>query len=100
MQHDVAAKTIKAPRGTTISCNVKYGDVAGFCKSAMLDDIRQHGHILTPGRYVDAAEVEDDGKPFEEKVARLTASLRKQTEQSAKLDRLIWENLKNIGYGE
>ena len=51
----------------------------GFCKSATLDEIRQHGHILTPGRYVGAEEVEDDGEPFDEKMARLTAELREQT---------------------
>jgi type I restriction enzyme M protein len=77
-----------------------YADIAGFCKSATLDDIRQHGHILTPGRYVGAAEVEDDGDPFEDKMARLTAELREQTEQSAKLDQLIWANLEDIGYGK
>ena len=76
-----------------------YADVAGFCKSATLDDIRHHGHILTPGRYVGAAEVEDDSEPFEDKMARLTAELREQTTQEAKLDKLIWANLEDIGYG-
>jgi type I restriction enzyme M protein len=74
-------------------------DVAGFCKSATLDDIRQHGHILTPGRYVGAAEVEDDGEPFDEKMARLTAQLHEQNKEAAKLDKRIWANLKDIGYG-
>jgi type I restriction enzyme M protein len=77
----------------------KYEDVPGFCKSTTLDDIRHHGHILTPGRYVGAAEVEDDGEPFDDKMARLTAELREQTKQSAKLDKLIWANLEEIGYG-
>jgi type I restriction enzyme M protein len=76
-----------------------YADIAGFCKSATLDDIRQHSHILTPGRYVGAAEVEDDGEPFEAKMGRLTAELREQTKASAKLDKLIWANLEDIGYG-
>jgi type I restriction enzyme M protein len=76
-----------------------YEDIAGFCKSATLDDIRRHGHILTPGRYVGAAEVEDDGEPFEDKMKRLTEELREQTKQSAKLDKLIWANLGDIGYG-
>src|SRR5690606_19836894 len=71
---------------------VAYEDIPGFCKSAMLDDIRHHGHVLTPGRYVGAAQVEDDGEPFDEKMKRLTAELREQTEQSAKLDKLIWAN--------
>jgi type I restriction enzyme M protein len=80
-------------------CKTKYVDVPGFCKSATLDDIRQHGHVLTPGRYVGAAEVEDDGEPFDDKMARLTAELRGQTAESAKLDKLIWANLQEIGYG-
>lgn len=77
-----------------------YEDVPGFCKAATLDDIRKHSHILTPGRYVGAAEVEDDGEPFEDKMARLTAQLREQTTQSEKLDELIWANLEDIGYGK
>ena len=76
-----------------------YKDVPGFCRSATLEDIRQHNHILTPGRYVGMAKVEDDGELFEEKMARLTASLREQTEQAAKLDQIIWANLEDIGYG-
>lgn len=76
-----------------------YQDIPGFCKSATLDEIRHHGHILTPGRYVGAAAIEDDGEPFEEKMARLTSELRGQMEESAKLDKLIWANLKDIGYG-
>jgi type I restriction enzyme M protein len=46
----------------------KYEDVAGFCKSATTAEIAAHGHVLTPGRYVGAEEVEDDGEPFEEKM--------------------------------
>lgn len=92
------ADTYHAWRGDK-NCKVKYEDVPGFCKSATLDDIRHHNHILTPGRYVGAAEVEDDGEPFEEKMARLTAALREQTEKSKKLDQIIWANLEDIGYG-
>jgi len=77
----------------------EYKDIPGFCKSATLDDIRHHGYILTPGRYVGAAEVEDDGEPFEQKMARLTAELRTQTADSARLDKLIWANLEDLGYG-
>jgi len=92
------ADTYHAWRGDK-HCEMAYADVPGFCKSATLDDIRHHGHILTPGRYVGAAEVEDDGEPFEDKMARLTSCLRKQTEKSAKLDQIIWANLEDIGYG-
>ncbi|OIO06733.1 MAG: N-6 DNA methylase [Elusimicrobia bacterium CG1_02_63_36] len=77
----------------------KYEDVAGFCKSASLEEIEQHGHVLTPGRYVGAEEVEDDGEPFDEKMKRLTAQLKDQFAESAALEKAIRENLKKVGYG-
>ena len=77
----------------------KYVDVPGFCKAANLDDIRKHGHVLTPGRYVGNEEVEDDGEPFEEKMKRLAATLRDQTAEGAKLDAAIAVRLKELGYG-
>jgi len=77
-----------------------YVDVAGFCKSASMDDIRKHGHVLTPGRYVGAIEQEDDGEPFEEKMLRLSALWREQRGTAAKLDAAIEANLKELGYGE
>jgi len=91
------ADTYHAWRGDKSAGN--YEDIPGFCKSATLDDIRHHNHILTPGRYVGAAEVEDDGEPFEEKMARLTTALREQSAQAEKLDQIIWANLEDIGYG-
>jgi type I restriction enzyme M protein len=80
-------------------CKQKYEEVLGFCRSATLEDIRRHNHILTPGRYVGAAEVEDDGEPFEEKMARLTVALSGQMAEASKLDKLIWANLGDVGYG-
>jgi len=77
----------------------KYADVAGFCKAARLDDIRKHGHVLTPGRYVGAEAQEDDGEPFDEKMKRLIAQLRDQQAEAAKLDTAIVANLKELGYG-
>ncbi len=56
----------------------EYEDIAGFCKSASLEEIESHGHVLTPGRYVGAEEIEDDGEPFEEKMKRLTGTLEEQ----------------------
>jgi len=76
-----------------------YADVPGFCRSATFADIRAHGHILTPGRYVGAEEVEDDGEPFEAKMTRLVAELREQTAEARKLDETIERNLKELGYG-
>jgi type I restriction enzyme M protein len=80
-------------------CKATYEDEAGFCKCATLEEIRGNGHILTPGRYVGSPEVEDDGEPFEDKMARLTTELKQQTAEGARLDRLIWANLEDIGYG-
>jgi type I restriction enzyme M protein len=77
----------------------EYADVTGFCRSASLEEIRKHGHVLTPGRYVGAEAVEDDGEPFNEKMARLTATLREQQVEAAKLDATIAANLTQLGYG-
>ncbi len=77
----------------------EYEDVPGFCKGVTVEEIRKHGHVLTPGRYVGAEAVEDDGEPFEEKMRRLTATLREQQTEAAKLDAAIAVNLKEFGYG-
>jgi type I restriction enzyme M protein len=77
----------------------EYEDVPGFCKSAQLSEVRKHGHVLTPGRYVGAEAQEDDGQPFDEKMRRLTATLREQQAEAAKLDAAIAANLKELGYG-
>jgi len=75
-----------------------YQDVPGFCKSSTTEEITDHGYVLTPGRYVGAEEVEDDGEPFEEKMARLTAKLDEQFQESARLEAAIRQNLKELGY--
>jgi len=77
----------------------EYKDVPGFCKSATLEEIRQHGYVLTPGRYVGAAEQEEDDEPFDQKMQRLVAQLREQQAEAAKLDAAIAANLKELGYG-
>lgn len=64
----------------------EYNDVPGFCKATSLEEIRNHGHVLTPGRYVGAEAAEDDGEPFEEKMQRLTALLREQQTEGARLE--------------
>ncbi|MCL6444981.1 MAG: SAM-dependent methyltransferase, partial [Alicyclobacillus sp.] len=76
----------------------KYEDLPGFCKSATLDEIRAHGYVLTPGRYVGAEVQDEDDVPFEEKMHRLVAELRQQQAEAAKLDEAIWKNLKELGY--
>ena len=75
----------------------EYEDQPGFCKSATLEEIQKHGHVLTPGRYVGAAPQEDDGEPFQEKMARLTAQWREQQDEVQVLDAEIGANLKRLG---
>ncbi|GHX40464.1 N-6 DNA methylase [Vibrio cholerae] len=77
---------------------VAYEDQAGFCKSATLEEIKKHDFVLTPGRYVGAAEELDDGVPFAEKMAMLTAKLSEQFADSAKLEAEIKKNLAGLGY--
>ena len=76
-----------------------YADVPGFCKSASLDDVRKHGHVLTPGHYVSVEPQEDDGEPFEDKMKRLVTELREQQAEGKRLDAAIAANLKELGYG-
>ncbi len=75
-----------------------YEDIKGFCKSASLEEIAGHGYVLTPGRFVGAEEVADDGEPFQEKMARLVAELDGQFAESAKLETAIRANLKGLGF--
>jgi len=75
-----------------------YEDEKGFCFSAKLKDIQKHDYVLTPGRYVGAADVEEDSEPFPEKMQRLTAQLKTQFEESERLEKAIKENLAGIGY--
>lgn len=77
---------------------VSYQDQAGFCKSATLAEITKHDFVLTPGRYVGAADEEDDGIPFAEKMAILTDKLSEQFAESAKLEAEIRKNLAGLGY--
>jgi type I restriction enzyme M protein len=77
----------------------RYEDVPGFCKSATTEEIRSHQHVLTPGRYVGAEEVEDDGEPFDEKMGRLVATLEEQFKEGARLEEEIRKSLRGLGYG-
>jgi type I restriction enzyme M protein len=77
-----------------------YEDKPGFCKSARLEEIRSHDYVLTPGRYVGAEELEDDGVLFEEKMAELSATLYEQFAEADRLEAAIKRNLEVLGYGE
>jgi len=75
-----------------------YADVAGFCRSVPLAEIAEHGHVLTPGRYVGAEEVEIDDEAFADKMQRLTEQLAEQMAKGAELDQLIRHKLGGLGY--
>lgn len=91
------AKTYHAWRGEKDAG--KYEDIAGFCKSASREEIESHGHVLTPGRYVGAEETEDDDDmPFDERMKQLTAKLKGQFAESAKLEKEILKNLASLGF--
>jgi type I restriction enzyme M protein len=74
-----------------------YEDVKGYCKSATIEEIQKHKHVLTPGRYAGIPDEEDDGIPFEEKMADLSATLKEQMEKEALLNQEIKDQLSNIG---
>jgi type I restriction enzyme M protein len=91
------AGTYHAWRGDK-DANKKYEDIPGFCKSAKLEEIRKHGHVLMPGRYVGAEAAPEDAEPFEQKMKRLTALLKDQMTEAQRLDKIITANLKNLGF--
>ena len=76
-----------------------YEDEKGFCKSATIEEIQKHSHVLTPGRYVGIPDEEDDGIPFEDKMAELTATLKQQMDKEADLNQEITTQLSKIGFG-
>lgn len=75
----------------------KYEDIKGFCKSAQMPEIQKHGYVLTPGRYVGVADGVADSEPFDEKMARLTGTLKEQMVEEEKLNAEIAKQLKKIG---
>lgn len=74
-----------------------YQDIKGYCKSATIEEIQKHNHVLTPGRYVGIPDEEEDGIPFEEKIAELSATLKEQMEKEADLNQEIKDQLSKIG---
>ena len=95
------AQTVANWRGEPLDMGgeiTEYQDIAGFCRSVKLSEIAEHGHVLTPGRYVGAEEVEDDDEAFAEKMQRLTKQLGDQMQKGAELDQLIRQKLGGLGY--
>lgn len=73
-----------------------YEDVRGFCNATTLDEIRAHNHVLTPGRYIGAAEQDEVNVPFEKKIAALSAKLEQHFTEGMRLDSIIRKNLKQL----
>ncbi len=94
--HDARWEHIQGKRGKTGA----HENVAGFAMSAQLAEIQKHGYVLTPGRYVGAEDVEDDGDGFEVKRKQLAGTLRQQQAEAVKLDAAIAANLTELGYGK
>jgi len=94
------AQTVAAWRGEVEAgaAVTAYADQPGFCRSVPLAEIAQHGHVLTPGRYVGAEEVEDDDEAFGEKMRKLTEKLGEQMARGAELDAVIRRKLGGLGY--
>ncbi|MBK5303668.1 MULTISPECIES: class I SAM-dependent DNA methyltransferase [Gammaproteobacteria] len=95
------AQTVANWRGVPLDVGgeiADYADVAGFCRSVTLAEISEHGHVLTPGRYVGAEVIEGDGEDFADKMQKLTALLGKQVAKGVELDQLIRQKLGGLGY--
>ena len=69
-----------------------------LCFKSSRAEIAEHGYVLTPGRYVGAEEVEDDGVPFAEKMEGLTRELATQFHESEKLQSAIRDNMQKLGF--
>jgi len=104
---DRIANTVKAWRGDYMTGvegfaleNGEWGytDIPGFCRSVPLSKIAEHGHVLTPGRYVGAEAVEDCDDAFADKMTALTEKLGEQMAKGAELDQLIRQKLGGLGY--
>ncbi|MES2364110.1 MAG: class I SAM-dependent DNA methyltransferase [Pseudomonadota bacterium] len=89
-----APESAPAPEPTPTT----YQDIPGFCRSVPLAEIAQHGHVLTPGRYVGAEEVEDNDEAFADKMVKLTEKLGEQMAKGSELDTLIRQKLGGLGY--
>ncbi|MCW3844934.1 type I restriction-modification system subunit M [Micromonospora yasonensis] len=85
-------------RGTDSAARKKlvYQDIPGFCKSVTLAEIKEADYALTPGRYVGAAKVDDDGEPLDEKIAQLSKELLEAFEESARLEKVVREQLERL----
>jgi type I restriction enzyme M protein len=85
-------------RGVVLELAPPYRDVPGFCKSVTNDEIARHGYVLTPGRYVGAGDIEDEGEPFDDKMKRLVNELNSQFAEATRLQSEIGKNLQQLSW--
>ena len=89
---------VSPPGRNPTSSYENYQDIPGYCRSVKLAEIAEHGHVLTPGRYVGAEAVEDDEVAFADKMQKLTETLGEQMAKGAELDALIRQKMGGLGY--
>jgi type I restriction enzyme M protein len=90
------AATVAAWRGEQDAGD--YQDISGYCRSVNLSEIAEHGHVLTPGRYVGSEEIEVDAEVFADKMQMLTERLGEQMAKGSELDQLIRQKMGGLGY--
>ncbi|POA19508.1 restriction endonuclease subunit M [Pseudomonas sp. FW300-N1A1] len=98
---ELIAQTVANWRGEPLDVGgniAEYADIPGFCRSVTLAEVAEHGHVLTPGRYVGIEAVEDDDEAFADKMQNLTALLGEQIAKGTELDQLIRQKLGGQGY--
>lgn len=78
---------------------LEYADVAGFCQAVKIEDVRNQGYILTPGRYVGTEEEAENDELFEEEMQRLTKELSEEMAKARNLDKELRKNLEELGFG-
>jgi type I restriction enzyme M protein len=75
----------------------EYEDILGFCHSATIEEMRRHDHVLTPGRYVGAADIDDSNdEPIANRIERLTKELLTHFDESARLEQVVRAQLERI----
>jgi type I restriction enzyme M protein len=99
--HLLRPKDVAGISSTYYNCrNAKpgeaYEDISGFCKYANIDEIATHDFVLTPGRYVGAADIEDDGESIEEKLTRLRSQLLSEFDESVRLEQVIRARIQGL----
>jgi len=97
LSSEAIVKISETYQGWRGELETEYVDISGYCKSATIEEIRSHTHILTPGRYVGVEKKQDDEEPYEEIIERVTKELAELFHRSKRLEEGIKKNLEEIG---